>query len=400
MDPAHLCRLRDAARLEALTATGLLDSEPEAEFDRLTRLAARFLHAPVALISLVDDHRQFFKSQLGLREPWASRRETPLSHSFCQYTLDGKALLVNDSRLHPLVRDNLAVSELGVIAYAGIPLVTCEQRALGALCVIDGKPRAWNEPDVDTLRELAAVVVTEIEFRIVARALRAEVRDRERFMAMVGHDLRQPLTSVTHASWLLSSQHPPSEAIGRTVRRLCESTRRMRRMVDDLLDFSRLQANVFPLKLEPSDLHELLRRVREEVGACYAGRTIELALEGSGEGWFDPERLAQVFGNLLTNALGYSPAPSTVQVRAISGDDVLRVEVHNRNLGPPLSADEQRQIFHPFRHGSQLPQTSRGLGLGLFIVDAIVKAHHGAVEVHSDAAGTTFAVCLPRARPA
>jgi len=97
------------SRLGVLRATQLLDSAPEAAFDRLTRLAARLLGAPVALVSLVDDRRQFFKSMFGLAEPWASRRETPLTHSFCQYaTRDRTPLVVEDARRHPVLQDNRA----------------------------------------------------------------------------------------------------------------------------------------------------------------------------------------------------------------------------------------------------------------------------------------------------
>ena len=169
----HFRRLLDEARLSSLNASGLLDSPAEAAFDRFTRLAAKWLGVPVALISLVDDHRQFFKSAVGLPEPWASRRETPLSHSFCQYGVTtNQPLIVNDAREQPWLRENLAISELGVIAYAGIPLVSAEAQVLGMFCVIDSMPREWSEDELATLRELAAMVGTEIELRARVRALR------------------------------------------------------------------------------------------------------------------------------------------------------------------------------------------------------------------------------------
>src|SRR5438270_5290696 len=107
--------LRDQARLEALRQTALLDTPPEAVFDRLTRVVRRLLDVPVALVSLVDANRQFFKSADGLPEPWATRRETPLSHSFCQHIVATGALLrIENAREHSLVCDNLVVPELGV----------------------------------------------------------------------------------------------------------------------------------------------------------------------------------------------------------------------------------------------------------------------------------------------
>src|SRR4051794_34482891 len=116
--------IADAARLEALRRTGLLDTPPEPSFDRLTRLAARLLHAPVALVSLVDADRQFFKSCVGLPEPWSSRRQTPLSHPFCRHEVaTGEPLIIEDARQHPLLCGNAAIKDLGVVAYLGIPLV-------------------------------------------------------------------------------------------------------------------------------------------------------------------------------------------------------------------------------------------------------------------------------------
>lgn len=149
-------------RLKALRETGLLDSAPEAEFDRLTALVRRVLNAPVALISLVDDQRQFFKSQDGLPEPLATERQTPLSHSFCQYVVrDCEPLIVSDAREHPVLRDNPAVSELGVIAYAGIPLVV-GGHALGSLCAVDYRPRLWTTDQIEVLADLANLTVTQI----------------------------------------------------------------------------------------------------------------------------------------------------------------------------------------------------------------------------------------------
>src|SRR5215213_9861480 len=159
--------IRDPARLAALRCTALLDSLPEPSFDRLTRLAAKILSTPVALVSLIDEDRQFFKSSLGLPEPWSSRRQTPLTHSFCKTVVaTGHPLVVGDARRHPLVCENLAIADLGVVAYLGTPLTLPDGQVLGSFCVIDNRPRAWTEADLETLRDLAASVLTEIVLRI------------------------------------------------------------------------------------------------------------------------------------------------------------------------------------------------------------------------------------------
>ncbi len=164
--------LSDPARMAALRATALLDTPPEQAFDRFTRLASHVLDVPVALVSLVDEDRQFFKSCIGLPEPWSSARETPLSHSFCQHAVaSAEPLVIEDARLHPLVRDNLAIRDLDVIAYAGFPLVTSDGAVLGTFCAIDSTPRKWTAAEVSFVREMAASVMTEIELRTSVRQL-------------------------------------------------------------------------------------------------------------------------------------------------------------------------------------------------------------------------------------
>lgn len=171
--------LDDAQRLQGLRDSGLLDTPAEEGFDRITRLATRILDIPIALVTLVDRDRQFFKSCVGLPEPWASRRETPLSHSFCQHTVTtGAELVIEDARLHPELRDNLAVPDIGVIAYAGIPLVTSDGAMLGSFCAIDTKPRRWSASDLATLRDLAESAASEIELRITIAAQRRAEHDR------------------------------------------------------------------------------------------------------------------------------------------------------------------------------------------------------------------------------
>jgi len=156
--------VREPGRLEALRRTGLLDGAPDPAFDRLTALAAELMDAPVALVSLIDEDRQVLASCIGLGEPWSTRRETPLSHSFCQHVVARREpLIVEDARVDAVLAENLAIRDLGVVAYLGVPLIDHGGHALGSLCVIDSKPRAWSGDDVRRLRDIAAAVVTQIE---------------------------------------------------------------------------------------------------------------------------------------------------------------------------------------------------------------------------------------------
>jgi hypothetical protein len=155
--------VQDPGRLAALRKTGLLDTPPDPSFDRHVRLAAEVLNAPVALVSLIDEDRQFFKSAIGVEE-----RETPLSHSFCQHAIANREpLIVEDAREHPLLKHNPAVEELSSVAYAGVPLITADGYALGTLCVLDTHPRQWTKHQVELLGDLAASVVNEITLATV-----------------------------------------------------------------------------------------------------------------------------------------------------------------------------------------------------------------------------------------
>jgi CheY-like chemotaxis protein len=150
--------IRDPERLASLAQTALMDTSPSEPLDILTRVAASLLGVPVALVSLVDGHRQFFKSHVGLPEPLATVRETPLTYSFCQWVVaDHTDLVVTDAREHPALKHNRGFHEFGVIAYAGVLLTTISGSAIGSFCAVDTKPRAWSADDTRILKQLASV---------------------------------------------------------------------------------------------------------------------------------------------------------------------------------------------------------------------------------------------------
>ncbi|MEU6077062.1 SpoIIE family protein phosphatase [Micromonospora sp. NPDC047074] len=170
---------REPERLRSLAETGLTATADEA-FDRFARLVGDLLDVPVALVSLVDADRQFFPGETGLAQPWAARRQTPLSHSFCQHVVDpGSPLVLSDARRHPTLRDSLAVPELGVVAYAGMPLTDLQGRVLGSLCAIDDKPRDWTAEQLRTLTDLAAACSSELRLRIALNGAEGAKRRAE-----------------------------------------------------------------------------------------------------------------------------------------------------------------------------------------------------------------------------
>lgn len=236
----------DPLRLRALRRLRLLDTPAEETFDRLTRMARATLDAPVVLVSLVDDDRQFFKACLGLPEPWSSRRETPLSHSFCQYAVaTGRELVVEDARTEPRLASNLAIRDLNVIAYAGIPIHSAEGDVLGTFCVIDSVPRRWTEPELRLLRDFAATVGDLLQARlallqspereaVLAQVVEAQEQERRRIAAEVHDDTIQTLVAVSLRLQVLAEEASTDDS-ARTVGRLAtaanEATERLRRLV-------------------------------------------------------------------------------------------------------------------------------------------------------------------------
>ncbi len=191
----------------SLDALGLFAPAGEPAFDNLTALASDLVGVPVSLVSIIDpdEDRQVFKGATGLAEPWVTERQTPLSHSFCQHVrARGQPLVINDARQDPLVRTNLAIPDLHVIAYLGVPIQGPDGRPVGALCAIDSEPRSWTERDVDAMRRLALCVNDQIVLtstlaisRQRVAALNAEIETRKQIeQELVRLATTDPLTGV------------------------------------------------------------------------------------------------------------------------------------------------------------------------------------------------------------
>lgn len=167
MAGSRIRAIGDSSRLALLRSSGLLDSPAEPPFDRLSGLAARVLNAPVALISLLDEDREVFKSSTGLPAPWRDVREVPLADWLGQYVLeDGSPFVIPDATLEPRLLDHMVVKDLGAVAYAAVPLDLPGGETIGVLAVIDSVPRAWSDADIRTLMDVAASVITEVELRL------------------------------------------------------------------------------------------------------------------------------------------------------------------------------------------------------------------------------------------
>lgn len=173
--------LLNLERLKVLRDLALLSSSTETIYDNLTVFAGQVIGAPVSLVSMVAADYQFFKSHVGLPEPWKSRRSTPLSHSFCQHVVvSNEPLIIEDAREVDLLKSNLAIPDLNVIGYLGFPLTLSSDMSLGSFCVIDGKPRKWTETEIDIIRELSQILTAEFEVRAQINLKNATLADLER----------------------------------------------------------------------------------------------------------------------------------------------------------------------------------------------------------------------------
>lgn len=159
----HSSSTKPSPRIAALRRTGLLDRPGSEQFGHLTDHVRMVMNVPVAIVSIVDEHRQVFAGHSGLPEPWASAGETPITHSFCQHVVDrASALAISDANTEPLVRENLAIRDLGVVAYLGVPLRLPTGEVVGALAAIDTERRDWTAHDLRVLRSTAQIVEKEI----------------------------------------------------------------------------------------------------------------------------------------------------------------------------------------------------------------------------------------------
>lgn len=263
--------------------------------------------------------------------------------------------------------------------------------------------RLWRATDPDFERGAEEVSrLTEAIDQAVAQTVSVyeerEAKYRDRFLGMLGHDLRNPLNSIALGAASLAEASELNDKQRETVLRIMGSVRRLDRMVGDVLDFARGRLGTpMPINLTNTDLVPLMAEIANEVQSAKPGFTIDIDASGELTGNWDPERLKQAISNLLVNAIQHGSGQH-VGLTARIDADVVQIEVYND--GTPIPVELLGTIFDPLVHGRSADQNRNGLGLGLFIVNEIVAAHQGTITVSSSAdEGTTFIVRLPRQLP-
>ena len=287
-----------------------------------------------------------------------------------------------------------------ISSFIHVPIVSANS-TVGVMVFAATGTRYYNQRDLAFAEELAhraSLAMHNAQLFQAAKADRERAEEaaalRERLVAVVGHDLRNPLAAISMAARILSQSELPIRE-EELVQGIQTSANRMTRMLAHILDFARIRAGMsFDLKFLPADLHQICNTVVDELRMSRPDQTIELDIGGHGDVVCDADRIAQVLSNVIGNAIQHgTKGPVSVRVRDTEPDAVA-VAVHN--FGPPIPEDLQATIFEAFRKG-ETARENESIGLGLFIASEIVRAHQGSISVRSpDREGTTFTVLLPR----
>lgn len=386
--------LRDEARrLSRLHQLQVLDTGPEAVLDHLTELAAAITGMPIALISLIDHDRQWFKAAVGLDQGG----QTPRSISFCGHAIASDELFeVKDAHADPRFADNpLVAGDPRIAHYAGMPLVMPAGERIGTLCVISDQPGQLTAKSRRILKLLADSVVSVL-------LLRESNRRKDEFLAMLAHELRNPLAPITTAAHLLKLSPQPAPRTRELGDLINRQVSHMTELVDDLLDISRVTRGITQIERSEVDLrdviHDALEQTRPQVQAHGHSLDVEvpqqpLPVEG------DRVRLVQVLANILTNACKYTPDRGHIHLKAWGEADQVVVSV--RDNGQGIDPQMLPRVFELFTQARRTPErTQGGLGVGLALVRALVELHGGTVQAHSagPGQGSTFTVRLLRLR--
>ena len=405
--------LHGKRRLQALEDLEVLDRPSRRSYQMLVDLANKFLGTPVALISLVTSERQFFLSSSGLGEPWASCRETPLSHSFCQHVVKrNEPLVVTDAENHELVKANLAVSELGVQAYLGVPIVLPDGNVIGSFCAIDDSPRTWTEDDLETIKKLVELTVIELTVKKEARERQEKLENRliqtqkmqslGQLVGGVAHDFNNVLGAIQVQTELLKAQLENKEAV--PIKQIQQTVESAKLIVQQLLNWSRPSTN----DKYPASLTEVVTATLPLI-STFATKFIEINFEPTrcdDTVMMDKSKIGQILLNLCSNAahaMRLKGGKITIEVDSVSVDAELaalmeleegrHVVLRVSDEGCGIPKELHQRIHDPY---FTTKPVGDGTGLGLWTVYGITREHEGQVSLDSvENEGTTIEIYFP-----
>ena len=290
----------------------------------------------------------------------------------------------------------------GFQSYISVPIFRPDGRFFGTLCAIDPKPARLNTPETVGMFKLFADLIafhldTQERLSLSETALldeRETAQLREQFFAVLGHDLRNPLNAVRGGAELLSMMQPLPEEAEPVVALIKRSAARMTGLIENVLDFARarLGGGLVLNRVADAGLDATLEQVIDEARTAWPDREVRSEIDLSRPVNCDGARIAQMFSNLLANALTHGDPRSPVRVRAFCDGGDFELSVSNR--GEPIPPETVRRLFQPYTRASDRPGR-QGLGLGLYIASQIAHAHEGKLEVESSSDETRFTFRMP-----
>lgn len=391
----------ESDRLAALQRYQILDSEAEELFDSISKIAATICDVPIALISLIDKDRQWFKSAVGLEA-----RETPREYAFCSHAIlePEQLLVVPDATKDPRFRDNpLVAGAPDIRFYAGSPIVTSDRQALGTLCVIDTRSRELTEKQADALRHLSKQVCANLELRLAHKKLELLNEAKNNFFSVLSHDLRSPISSVLSIAEMLadpeSGLSPQEEE--RFKQHLLTNARVTSQTAENLLQLMQFEQGRFHLEPRVIPMRDCLTScVGSLSGTCESKRIrILTACPPETQAWADPRLLQSILQNLLSNAVKFTPISGKVLLEAESDGHTTTVSV--QDFGQGIKPDALEALFElTSSYSTSGTAGEQGSGLGLTLCKQFATRIGGDLTLESEYGnGTTATLTLPANGP-
>jgi signal transduction histidine kinase len=382
----------ETERIRALKKYDILDTPPDGSFDHITKLASLFLKVPIAIVSLVDTDRIWFKSHFGLDVQQIDREEGLCASAILSDDLYMVENAITDPRT---LSNSLVAGEFGLRFYAAVPIKVREGYNLGTLCIIDKKPRSISEEEKEILSKLAEIIVDQLELRLEARKANEK---QNQMLGMVAHELKNPLSTIPLYAGLLKEKIKGKDDLENMCNHIEKASKRMQTLIHEVLETARLQAHEIHLKKNYFDIAVVIARVTaiNLVLATAKKQKLYLDITDNVMVHADENKMAEVFDNLINNAIKYSPAGSEISIKLKPGQQKAIFEVIDQ--GPGFTEVDKERLFMPFTRLSARPTGGENsTGIGLSIVKMLVDAHGGTINADNniEKAGAHFIVEIP-----